>query len=198
MVDDQLCVSKPGTPYTFPSSTTALAPITATTAATVPTDVAVGTNTNCGKYYTAVSGDYCNLVILKFGISLDDFLFLNTAVNSNCTNLYAEESYCVEAVGDINTYSGMPGYATYTATITTLVSDLATTWPTIDYTTPTATTTALPLASGTRDDCWQYFNGSKYIGKAAGSSLFTSDCDFAAQVFSMSLEDLGVWNPCEY
>ncbi|KAI8231929.1 LysM domain-containing protein [Colletotrichum sp. SAR 10_86] len=37
---------------------------------------------------------------MKFGISLTDFVFLNPAINENCTNLYAEESYCVQAVGD--------------------------------------------------------------------------------------------------
>lgn len=73
---------------------------TITTAATIPTDVATGTNTNCAQFYKVVSGDYCNTVALKYGISLSDFLFLNPEVFSNCTNLYADESYCVEAVGD--------------------------------------------------------------------------------------------------
>ncbi|KAF7555896.1 hypothetical protein G7Z17_g1834 [Cylindrodendrum hubeiense] len=42
----------------------------------------------------------CNLLTLKFSISLADFIFLNPAVNENCTNLFAEESYCVEAVNN--------------------------------------------------------------------------------------------------
>lgn len=66
----------------------------------MPTNVASGTNTYCGTFYEARLGDFCNLIIMKFGISLDDFVFLNPAINENCTNLFAEESYCVQPVGD--------------------------------------------------------------------------------------------------
>lgn len=172
----------------------------ASTTAAVPTNVASDTNTRCATYYTTLEGDYCNLIIVKYSISLDNFLFLNPSVNENCTNLWAETSYCVEAVGDINTYSGMPAYVTATATYVSLVGDPATTWPTINYTTPTATatTTDLPLATDTRSDCWQYFNGSKYIGRISSNSYLASDCDLAAHVFDVTLEDLGVWNPCKH
>lgn len=100
MVGSQICVSVPGRPYISPSSSMTLAPITPTVPAPVPTDIAQGTNINCGQFYKAGMGDYCNLLLLKFGISLPDFIFLNTAVNENCTNLFADESYCVQAVGD--------------------------------------------------------------------------------------------------
>ncbi len=96
----QLCLSNPGIPYVTPSVPLFLAPSTASTAAPLPTDAAVGSNENCGKWYEAVSGDYCNLISIKFGIPLQDFVFLNPAINENCTNLYAEDSYCVQAVGD--------------------------------------------------------------------------------------------------
>jgi len=77
-----------------------LAPSIPITAAPIPTDVADGTNTYCGTYYEAIVGDYCNLIVMKFAISLQDFVFLNPAINANCTNLFAEESYCVRPVGD--------------------------------------------------------------------------------------------------
>jgi hypothetical protein len=196
MVGDQICVNKPGKPWVL-ASTTNLAPSIPTTPAPVPTNVAAGTNTDCGLFYTAQQGDYCNLIVLKFGISLTDFVFLNPAINANCTNLYAAESYCVQAVGDINTYSGRPAYASYTATLTTLNGDPATRWPTINYTTPTRTASATmaPLATGTRNDCFQYFNGTLFVGKAGNGSWYKSDCDFAAHVFDVGLTDLGVWNP---
>jgi hypothetical protein len=95
----QICVSAPGTPF-VPPPTTVLAPMTPTSPAATPTNVASGSNTYCGKWYDVQAGDYCNSVILKFGVSLQDFIFLNPAVNENCTNLYAHESYCVKAVGD--------------------------------------------------------------------------------------------------
>ncbi|KAJ4392335.1 hypothetical protein N0V93_005961 [Gnomoniopsis smithogilvyi] len=47
-------------------------------------------------------------------IALADFLFLNPAMNANCTNLFALESYRVAAVGDINTYTGRPGFVSVT------------------------------------------------------------------------------------
>lgn len=99
MIGDQLCVAKPGKPYIAPSAT-GLAPMTPTTPAPIPTDVAEGTNKNCGLYYRVVMGDFCNKLVLKFGIPLVDFVFLNPAINENCTNLFANESYCVSAVGD--------------------------------------------------------------------------------------------------
>ncbi|KAI3331384.1 hypothetical protein F4824DRAFT_294880 [Ustulina deusta] len=196
MIGDQLCVAKPGTPY-LPPPTTSLAPTIPTTPAPIPTDVAEGTNTDCGLYYRAVMGDFCNQLILKFGITLSDFVFLNPAINDNCTNLFADESYCISAVGDINTYPGRPGYVSYTATITSLVGDPATRWPTITYTTPTRTATLQrpPLATDTRDDCFQYFDGASYVGKVEGASYYKSDCDLAAHVFQVSLDDLAVWNP---
>jgi LysM repeat protein len=197
MVEDQLCVAKPGTPY-VPGTSTVLAPVTPTSPVAVPTDIAAGTNTYCGEYYRVELGDFCNKLVLKFGISLVDFVFLNPAINENCTNLFAAESYCVEAVGDINTYSGRPGYASYTATITSMVGDPATKLPDVTYTFPTPTGTSdQPLATGTRDDCFQYFNGSRYIGGVQSGSYYQSDCDYASHVFLVSLQDLGVWNPCK-
>ena len=76
----EICVSSPGGTYTVPSATIATI-TTATTAATVPTNAANGTNIDCGAWYEAESGDYCNLLVLRFGISLADFLVLNPEVN---------------------------------------------------------------------------------------------------------------------
>ncbi|KAJ4393375.1 hypothetical protein N0V93_002583 [Gnomoniopsis smithogilvyi] len=91
----------------------------------------------------------------------------------------------------------MPGYASSTAALalSTLTGDPATTWPSINYTRATATTTAMPLATDTRSDCWEYFNGTRYIGAAAVYSYPGSDCYMAVQVLEVTLEDLSVWNP---
>lgn len=99
LVGTELCVGSPGKTYTTPT-VTLVQPTTATTAAPVPTNVADLTSTYCGKYYMAVIGDYCNLIVLRFSISMPDFVFLNPAINVNCTNLFADESYCVQPVGD--------------------------------------------------------------------------------------------------
>jgi len=100
MVDDQICVGIPGNPYVPGTSITVAPPSTPTTPAPVPTDIAEGTNRYCGRFYETVTGDYCNLILLRFGISLGDFIFLNPIINANCTNLVLGESYCVQAVGD--------------------------------------------------------------------------------------------------
>ncbi len=94
-----MCVGVPGKAYVTPT-VTLVVPTVAATPAPVPTDIAANTTTYCGKYYKAVPGDYCNMIVIKFGITMDDFVFLNQAINANCTNLFAYESYCVQAVGD--------------------------------------------------------------------------------------------------
>ncbi|KAI5866007.1 LysM domain-containing protein [Durotheca rogersii] len=194
MVGDQVCVAVPGTPYITPAPTT-IAPSIPTTAAPVPTNIAQGTNTYCGRYYEAIPGDYCNLVIMKFAISLSDFLFLNPAVNENCTNLFAYESYCIQPVGDINTYSGKPGHITFsfTATRNGTFEDVATGLPNIGWSSPTPTTTPVPLASGTRDDCENYILGDLYQQNLENSYLI-SNCHLAAEVMGVTLEDLETWN----
>ena len=99
MVGSEVCVGAPGNAYVTPA-VTLVVPTVATTPTSVPTDVAANTTRYCGKYYQAVPGDYCNMIVIKFKITMDDFVFLNPAINSNCTNLFAYESYCVQPVGD--------------------------------------------------------------------------------------------------
>jgi len=106
----QICVSSPGKPslaqdttgiqtatalYSNRTSTTTSAPVAA-----LPTNVAQHVNPRCGQYYTTVEGEYCNLLVMRYAISLADFLFLNQDVNANCTNLLAQYSYCVKPIGD--------------------------------------------------------------------------------------------------
>lgn len=99
MNGSQICISAPGKPYVTPTISL-VAPTIATTPAPVPTDVADGVNPRCGRYYHVVTGDYCNMIVIKFKITMADFVFLNPSINANCTNLFADESYCVQAVGD--------------------------------------------------------------------------------------------------
>jgi LysM repeat protein len=104
-VDTQVCVGPPGGTLAAPSNTAAQ-PSAPTTTASVPADIANGTNVRCAKYYTVVAGDTCGDITIRNGISLSDFYFLNAGINSECTNLFAQESYCILPVGNIATYSG--------------------------------------------------------------------------------------------
>jgi hypothetical protein len=95
-----LCVSSPGEAYVTPPALPPLAPSTATSAAPVPTNAKDESNKKCGSWYNVEAGDYCNLVTIRYGIFLDDFVFLNPSINENCTNLLLGVSYCVSPVGD--------------------------------------------------------------------------------------------------
>ncbi|KAF0328369.1 hypothetical protein K4K61_007357 [Colletotrichum sp. SAR11_59] len=198
MNGSEVCIDAPGRKFVAPSDTSALPPQTPTTTAPKPTDAADGSGGSdkpCGRWYSVQQGDYCNLVAVKFAITLADFLFLNPAVNANCTNLFALESYCVAAVGDINTYSGRPGYATITL-------DPSAPFTGVPYTErPDATNspytrlyTALPQATGTRGDCVHYFAGDDYQYDLAGSP-FASNCELAAHTYNVDPETFGLWNP---
>ncbi|KAL2259269.1 hypothetical protein VTK26DRAFT_7116 [Humicola hyalothermophila] len=189
-----LCISPPG-PQLPPPVTTNIPPLIPTTAAPVPTDAAKGSNERCGRWYKVEVGDYCNLVILKFGISLEDFLFLNPDINVNCTNLYAEESYCVQPVGDINTYPGRPGYVSITI-------DPSATFTGVPFTMlPNATMssyarayTPAPLATGVRDDCVHYFMGDHFQFSSDQLGYWKSNCELAAFNFNADHDNFAAWN----
>ncbi|KAK4210390.1 hypothetical protein QBC37DRAFT_292564 [Rhypophila decipiens] len=187
----QLCVSPPGDEYIDPTP-----PEPVTTPAPAPTDLAEGTNPRCARFYQVQPDEYCNLIVMRFGISLPDFYFLNPGINKNCTNLFALESYCVEPFGDINTYSGRPG-ATPTVTpsipfttLTPISTAPTSTGPIADLPTP------LPLALESLDDCFLYFNGSSIQDATVLTDTdWDNLCQYAAALFSVSDTELALWNP---
>ncbi|KAJ8123756.1 hypothetical protein ONZ43_g361 [Nemania bipapillata] len=164
------------------------------TSAPVPTDVAPDVNQKCGRYYQVQPDEYCNLIVLHFGISLQDFQFLNPDINENCTNLYAYESYCILPVGDINTYPGRPGATTAPPT-TTLPFTSIVSLDAIVTTAPIVTSTALPLAADSREDCARFFDGQQILGEDISTTSYKNACEFAAAVWAISVDDLVQWNP---
>ncbi|KAJ5218257.1 uncharacterized protein N7498_000356 [Penicillium cinerascens] len=92
----------------------------ATTAVSVPTDAVTTSNTNCGHWYQIQDGDTCQAVGSKFSISQYDFDFLNpqAALNttSACGSLWKGNSYCVQAVANINTYTSYTSNSSRTHT----------------------------------------------------------------------------------
>ncbi|KAJ6133781.1 hypothetical protein N7523_000103 [Penicillium sp. IBT 18751x] len=119
-----ICVSPPGT-LSLPDNL-ALRP--ATTAVSVPTDAVTTSNTDCGHWYQIQSGDTCESVCSKFSISQYDFDFLNPQATlnktSSCGSLWLGNSYCVQAVGNLNTYASY--ISNTTGTRTTLASTMNT------------------------------------------------------------------------
>ncbi|KAI1172268.1 hypothetical protein F4777DRAFT_601740 [Nemania sp. FL0916] len=190
----EMCVDAPGRKLAPPTSTS-LPPLTPTVPAAVPTDAAQGSNKSCGRWYRVEPGDFCNLLTVEFGISIEDFRFLNLGINKDCTNLFAHESYCVLAVGNINTYSGRPGYMPFTIDPTATFTGV----PFINYTNATVSSyrrpnTPLPTAMGTRDDCVHYFAGDDYQADLNGST-WANNCLLVAFLYSVDLEDFMAWNP---
>ncbi|KXJ87067.1 hypothetical protein Micbo1qcDRAFT_185706 [Microdochium bolleyi] len=188
-----LCIEPPG-PQLPPAVTTGIPPVTPTTAAPIPANTAVGSDKPCGRWYDVEAGDYCNLVTLKFAISLPDFLFLNTGINSNCTNLFARESYCVQPVGDINTYPGRPGFVSITI-------DPSASFTGVPFTMlPNATMTLdprpskTPVAEGVRDDCVFYFKGEDYQFTPDEFGFWRSNCEIAAAVYNVDFDNFAAWN----
>ncbi|CAN9364447.1 unnamed protein product [Alternaria sp. RS040] len=186
-----ICVSNPGVAYVTPPAMPPLAPSTAVSAAPVPTNAKDESNRQCGRWYNVESGDYCNLVTMRYAIAMADFVFLNPSINANCTNLLLDISYCVAPVGDINTYSGRPGY--HTPGPSGLPFTKVTFTPTKPATT-TSTPTQLSLATDTRDDCYQYFDASQMESDMTGT-LYRHQCDLAADVYGVEVSELLTWNP---
>ncbi|KAF2716672.1 carbohydrate-binding module family 50 protein, partial [Polychaeton citri CBS 116435] len=188
-VGDTICVSKPGAAYVTPSSALPSAS-SSPGVAPVPTDLAEGTNRNCSLYYRVAPGDYCNLLSLKYKISLDDFIFLNPSINANCTNLFANESYCVQPLGRLDNYPGHPGYVPPSPSITSVpyASFPTATFvmPEIDVPTPS------PLAPGTRGGCTIYLNGADMNASAVGT-FFQSQCEIYARSYQITLGELQNW-----
>ncbi|EPS35119.1 hypothetical protein H072_11394 [Dactylellina haptotyla CBS 200.50] len=182
-IGQDICVSNPYGPFTIPTvtdpGTSQIS--TASTVVPIPTSLAPNVNTRCGRYYQVSLGDNCNLVIQRNGISLEDFIFLNPMINSNCTNLWAGYNYCILPVGTITTYSGHP-LSIQTNTAPPTMFD----WNSLATTTegPVATGTPIPLANGTRLDCAYYF----------GSTEYSKSCADAATQYGVKQEDIEQWN----
>ncbi|RFN52991.1 carbohydrate-binding module family 50 protein [Fusarium flagelliforme] len=195
-VGDTICLEPPGDDDYTPPRTSPAATTTSTilpSAAPVPSDISNGTTEVCAQYYQVETGDYCNKIILKYTISLDDFLFLNQGINKNCTNLFAKESYCVEPVGPIEKYPDHPDYVPpFTFVSEIRFDDL----PEATFKIPRKTDSPkkLPLAKGTRKECYIYVDGSDLHTEDTWA-LDESECKALAGTWRITLEELQSWNP---
>ncbi|KAL8758634.1 MAG: hypothetical protein Q9184_003869 [Pyrenodesmia sp. 2 TL-2023] len=91
------CVAIPGTPTTRTT--------TSTTKATSPTSsgpspTQTGIISSCTKYYKTISGDTCQVISDRFGtFSVSQFISWNSAVQSDCSQLYLDYYYCIAIPG---------------------------------------------------------------------------------------------------
>ncbi|KAH0499713.1 hypothetical protein TgHK011_006888 [Trichoderma gracile] len=181
-----ICLSNPTGSFALPRNTHgAKSASTITTQAPKPTPLPNTTDTYCGQYYRAAKGDSCSTIKTMFGISMDDFLFLNPGVGEDCSRLRQDDHYCVRPVGSISTYRGYRGTPT---------GDDGVAWVEMSMKPgPTRDLMGLyrpqkpeiPIADRTRLDCSEYF--------------WTDEDDYACyDLFVLSdapLEDFLLWNP---
>lgn len=149
----------------------------------IPTPTPDGTNPICAEYHFVESGEDCSTITTQYSITLKDLwvfvislfqvhfqrpilrqsspcsLFLNQHVWENCTNVWAEYHYCVRPVGYLSTY---PGYLPPTSTkefVETPTTDLPDSRDRDFWSYFTRSEPPIPIAEGTRLDCWRYVRG---------------------------------------
>ncbi|KAL8757941.1 MAG: hypothetical protein Q9199_001853 [Rusavskia elegans] len=93
-----VCVSPAAgtyTPTTVAGATVTQVGVYATTTIMPPSPTPFGTTAQCGRYYQAQSGDYCQQISLNNSISVPLFEKINPSINDDCTNLNPGFYYCV-------------------------------------------------------------------------------------------------------
>ncbi|UKZ80304.1 hypothetical protein TrVFT333_008061 [Trichoderma virens FT-333] len=181
-----ICVSNPKGSFSI-SSNTLGATVIATATAPIPSPTLDHTTSRCANYYKVVEGDDCPHLTALFAITLTDFLFLNSEVWQNCTNLQIGYYYCVEPVGYISTY---PGYGS-TPTTRPFNQTSATSLPYSGdpWAKFSSNVSVIPIANNTRVDCYSYV----YITNLT-DNLF-ADCWNMASMYDITPEELVLWNP---
>lgn len=84
-----------GYAYCVAVSGTGSSATTTTTTSSAPAPTRSGTASNCSKYYTVQSGDSCQAIDDKFGITFATLYKWNTNIGSNCESLWVGYSLCV-------------------------------------------------------------------------------------------------------
>ncbi|KAF8859499.1 hypothetical protein BDZ45DRAFT_358156 [Acephala macrosclerotiorum] len=151
-------VTSTRTPATTTTSTSGSKSATSTATSSyisAPSPTTSGTTPYCYEWYTVSANDSCWDIEQEFDITLDEFIALNTYVDSNCDGLWPDYSYCVD---------GVPLASTTTS------SAAATT------TTATAVTTPTPIQTGMASGCTVFYeaktgDGCYDIATAYGITL---------------------------
>ncbi|OQE21289.1 hypothetical protein PENSTE_c012G04241 [Penicillium steckii] len=186
-IDTQICINEPGQKYIAPAypSSPSSSSGGAASAAPVPSNIAPNTTTRCGEFYKVQPDEECDIFTVKFEISREDVGVLNPEINVNCMNLWENTSYCVQPVGNINSYPSAPGYVGPSSSMSkvayTSLPD-ATYSPIFEF---------IPLAPNTREGCTMYVPGSDLQYNSTASS----SCDIAGHYYNVSVKKLALWNP---
>lgn len=210
MYGQLICVSPPGRTLAQVTSVITAQPTTTEappTAVPRPANAKAESNSKCAAWYEVQDGDYCQSIAIRQSISLRDFFFLNPSIdNPDCLNLWLKTSYCVRAVGDINTYSAYP-YSTSPIYSLTSSAYVTTTVASVKTVAPIATPIVqLPLAPGsltTAQGCLEFADYKQIVPQTDQSVQIdvptltntSNTCDYVSAAFSVPLEDFLSWNP---
>jgi LysM repeat protein len=75
------------------ATTTSSSSAAATVSPPAPTND--GANSACAKWHTVVSGDTCDAIDARYGITFAQFRTWNPHVDGTCSNIWAGYAYCV-------------------------------------------------------------------------------------------------------
>ncbi|KOS23150.1 Autolysin [Escovopsis weberi] len=93
------CTSVPGFTPSMTTTTTRTTPRSPTSDISAPTKTQQGIIDTCNQWAQAKSGDNCDGIARKYGISSKDFKDWNPAVQDDCSGLWANYYYCVSIPG---------------------------------------------------------------------------------------------------
>jgi len=65
-----------------------------------PSNLATGSFSNCTTYHTVVSGDSCASMETMYNIAQTDLFRWNPEISTSCSNIDANDAYCVGGGGD--------------------------------------------------------------------------------------------------
>ncbi|KFY33319.1 hypothetical protein V494_07732 [Pseudogymnoascus sp. VKM F-4513 (FW-928)] len=95
-------------PTSTKATSTTAPPTTTSQAPSGPSPTMPGIVAECDQFYKIASGDQCDTIEVKFGISDNDFKTWNSETNSDCTNLWLDYYVCVHVPGATTTEPGTP------------------------------------------------------------------------------------------
>ncbi|KAJ5219687.1 hypothetical protein N7468_008891 [Penicillium chermesinum] len=195
---DAICVGPPGGLYIPPSATvstnstyTSIAvatvngttPTTSNTTATfvgAPTTTVTGTTSECYEWHIVVSGDTCQLIEAEYGITLEEFIALNTYVNSTCGNIWPDYAYCVSGIATANNSTST---AAITATSTSPPISVTTSGTLTTATASGSITTPTPTQTGMVSGCTTFYKAVSGDG-----------CYAIATSYDITLDEFYEWN----
>ncbi|KAH6684917.1 hypothetical protein F5X68DRAFT_241940 [Plectosphaerella plurivora] len=147
---------------------------------------------DCNGWHTIVSGDNCNNVPERYGITLAQFLAWNPAVSSDCvSNFWLESAYCVRTgapVGGTTTTGPTTSAPTTTAVTTSFNSTYSTQWPVTSWNLTTISVeTIWPPTKKLEGEA--EFCDSWHLARPGDT------CQRMVSRYGISLSDFISWNP---